>query len=64
MYRLLKIVMKAIVREYFYFFTNCSCLAAGAEQNEMQKLEQRARQLAEEAVADKPKVDKGILFVR
>ena len=30
----------------------------------MQKLEEKARQLAEEAVRDQPKPDKGILFVR
>ncbi|XP_074655253.1 pre-mRNA-splicing factor SYF1-like [Tubulanus polymorphus] len=32
--------------------------------NEMQKLEERARQLAEESLKDQPKPDKGILFVR
>ncbi|KAK2191584.1 hypothetical protein NP493_50g00025 [Ridgeia piscesae] len=35
-----------------------------AEKDEMQKLEERARQLAEESLKDKPKSDKGILFVR
>ena len=30
----------------------------------MQKLEEKARQLAEESVRDQPKPDKGILFVR
>jgi len=30
----------------------------------MQKLEEKARQLAEEALQDKNKPDKGILFVR
>ena len=37
---------------------------AAEEKNEMQKLEERARQLAAESVADQPKQDKGILFVR
>ena len=35
-----------------------------AEKNEMQKLEERARQLAEESIADQAKPEKGILFVR
>ena len=39
-------------------------LAEAAEKDEMQKLEERARQLAEESLKDKPKSDKGILFVR
>lgn len=30
----------------------------------MQRLEERARQLAEESVKDQAKTDKGILFVR
>ena len=35
------------------------------DKNEMQKLEEKARQLAEEAMKDQPpKPDKGILFVR
>ena len=34
------------------------------EKDEMQKLEERARQLAEESMKDTPKPDKGILFVR
>ncbi|XP_013420306.1 pre-mRNA-splicing factor SYF1 [Lingula anatina] len=38
--------------------------AASEEKNEMEKLEERARQLAEEAVRDQPKPQKGILFVR
>jgi hypothetical protein len=32
--------------------------------DEMQKLEEKARQLAEEAMKDKNKPDKGIMFVR
>ncbi|XP_041370766.1 pre-mRNA-splicing factor SYF1-like [Gigantopelta aegis] len=36
----------------------------GGEADQMQKLEERARQLAEEAVLDQPKKDKNILFVR
>ncbi|XP_062622386.1 pre-mRNA-splicing factor SYF1-like [Saccostrea cucullata] len=35
-----------------------------AEKDNMQKLEERARQLAEESVKDQAKPDKGILFVR
>ena len=38
--------------------------AAEGEGDEMQKLEERARKLAEEAVLDQPKQDKNILFVR
>lgn len=38
--------------------------AAAKEQNEMTKLEEKARQLAEEAIRDQVKPDKGILFVR
>ena len=34
------------------------------EKSEMEKLEEKARQLAEEAVQDEAKPDKGILFVR
>ena len=34
------------------------------EKDEMKKLEERARQLAEESASDRPKIDKGILFVR
>ncbi|XP_064649238.1 pre-mRNA-splicing factor SYF1-like [Lineus longissimus] len=37
---------------------------AGGEDDQMRKLEERARQLAEEAVQEKSKPDKGILFVR
>ena len=39
-------------------------LISDEQKNEMQKLEEKARQLAEEAVRDQPKPDKGILFVR
>ncbi len=35
-----------------------------AEKDEMQKLEEKARQLAEESAKDQAKPDKGILFVR
>lgn len=34
------------------------------DKDNMQKLEERARQLAEESVKDQAKPDKGILFVR
>lgn len=37
---------------------------AGESSDNMQKLEERARQLAEESVKDQAKPDKGILFVR
>ena len=40
------------------------CFATDEEKNEMQRLEEKARALAEEAVRDAPKPDKGILFVR
>ena len=39
-------------------------LTGDGEKDEMQKLEERARQLAEESLKDTPKPDKGILFVR
>ena len=41
-----------------------SLISEASEADEMQKLEEKARQIAEEAVADAPKPDKGILFVR
>ncbi|GAB1597760.1 pre-mRNA-splicing factor SYF1-like [Argonauta hians] len=44
--------------------TNTKGEEPNSEINEMQKLEEKARQLAEEAVSDQIKPDKGILFVR
>ena len=42
----------------------CMFIYPEAERDEMQKLEERARQLAAESMADQPQQDKGILFVR
>ena len=39
-------------------------LGGGDTNDEMQKLEEKARQLAEESMKDQAKPDKGILFVR
>ncbi|XP_014772269.1 pre-mRNA-splicing factor SYF1 [Octopus bimaculoides] len=44
--------------------TNTKGDEPNTEVNEMKKLEEKARQLAEEAVSDQIKPDKGILFVR
>lgn len=43
---------------------NAKWIVADEQKDEMQKLEEKARELAEEAVRDQAKPDKGILFVR
>ena len=45
--------------------STCLCLHFSEEEkNDMQRLEEKARQLAEESIRDQPKTDKNIMFVR
>ena len=64
MYSVHHVPCKTAAGIFYYTNWHKQPFISDEQKNEMQKLEEKARQLAEEAVRDQPKPDKGILFVR